>query len=82
MGEEAEYGFLNGCPINCGRYKPQLSPNRGPVDPMSPADVPTQPEKWSHEMRKLFISKALTMLMALALIGAVTAHAQDYDVVL
>lgn len=33
-------------------------------------------------MRKLFMSKVLTMLMALALIGAVTAHAQDYDVVL
>jgi hypothetical protein len=33
-------------------------------------------------MRKLFISKALAMLMALALTGAVTAHAQDYDVVL
>jgi N-acyl-D-amino-acid deacylase len=33
-------------------------------------------------MRKLFMSKALTMLMALALIGAVEAHAQDYDVVL
>jgi N-acyl-D-amino-acid deacylase len=28
------------------------------------------------------MSKVLTMLMALALIGAVTAHAQDYDVVL
>jgi hypothetical protein len=42
---------------------------------MSPADVPTQLEKWSHEMRKLFISKALAMLMALALAltGAVTA---------
>jgi hypothetical protein len=33
-------------------------------------------------MRKLFMSKVLTMLMALALIGVVTAHAQDYDVVL
>jgi hypothetical protein len=33
-------------------------------------------------MRKLFMSKVLTMLMALALIGAVAAHAQDYDVVL
>jgi adenine deaminase len=33
-------------------------------------------------MRKLFMSKVLTMLMALALIGAVEAHAQDYDVVL
>jgi cytosine/adenosine deaminase-related metal-dependent hydrolase len=33
-------------------------------------------------MRKLFMSKAMTMLMALALIGAVEAHAQDYDVVL
>ena len=34
-------------------------------------------------MRKLFMSKVLTMLMALTLIGAVTAHAQeDYDVVL
>jgi hypothetical protein len=28
------------------------------------------------------MSKVLTMLMAPALIGAVTAHAQDYDVVL
>lgn len=33
-------------------------------------------------MRKLFMSGVLTMLMAVALIGAVTAHAQDYDVVL
>ena len=33
-------------------------------------------------MRKLFMSKALTMLMGLALVGAVPAHAQDYDVVL
>jgi hypothetical protein len=33
-------------------------------------------------MRKLFLSKVLAMLMALALIGPVTAYAQDYDVVL
>jgi hypothetical protein len=30
-----------------------------------------------HEMRKLFMSKVLAMLMALALIGPVTAYAQD-----
>ena len=33
-------------------------------------------------MKKLFMSKVLAMLMALALIGPVTAYAQDYDVVL
>jgi Amidohydrolase family len=33
-------------------------------------------------MRKIFMSGVLTMLMAVVLIGAVTAYAQDYDVVL
>jgi len=33
-------------------------------------------------MSKLFMSKVLAMLMALALIGPVTAYAQDYDIVL